>query len=168
MFLIAVAFCLQSKLLLYQSSLHCQTNHLGRASHFESVWGQHNICQLDPLSLLLSANTASSQKLSEALHCLLLSRCFFCFPFKKVVHTPRNDKNPHLPFLSLCAAHCGTVTVGKLRIKVGLKSEFIWRWTWIMPSLIMLIHAATCCNVSVTQHTLCVLLDCTGSCSHSF
>lgn len=111
---------LQSKRLLYQSISALPNQSPGKDI---SVWGQHNICQLDPLSLLLSANTAPSQKLSEALRCLLLSCCFFCFPFKKVVHTPRNDKNPHLPFLSLSAAHCGTVTAGKLRIKVGLKSE---------------------------------------------
>lgn len=118
-FLIAVAFCLNFNLNVFciSPSLHCQTNPLGRTSVYED-----NTISVS-LILLLSANTAPSQKLSEALRCLLLSCCFFCFPFKKVVHTPRNDKNPHLPFLSLSAAHCGTVTAGKLRIKVGLKSE---------------------------------------------
>lgn len=119
-FLIAVAFCLNFNLNVFciSPSLHCQTNPLGRTSVYED-----NIISVS-LILFLSCcrRTLRPLKSFQRPFAVFFYPVAF-FAFLLVVHTPRNDKNPHLPFLSLSAAHCGTVTAGKLRIKVGLKSE---------------------------------------------
>lgn len=55
--------------------------------HFFSVWEDHNICQLHPLSPLLSVKTESPQQLLEAHH-LLLSLSIFSFIFFWGIFTP--------------------------------------------------------------------------------